>query len=79
MNNEKEIAETFNNYFGSIAEKTKSEIPETDKIFTDFLGPANQHSIYMQPTTSQVIAKSIIQLMSLKHQVPTASLLLSSK
>ena len=62
LSKDKEIAEVFNEYYGSIAEKTKADIPETDKIFHDFMGPPIQHSFYMQPTTPQVIAKTILQL-----------------
>ena len=65
-----DMAEAFNEYYGSIAEKTKSEIPFTEKIFTDYLGAPNPESIFFQPTSPHVMHKLISQLEDKKANGP---------
>ena len=65
-----EIAEVFNEYYGSIAEKTKAEIPPTMKHFTDYLGAPNPESVFFQPTSPNVMHKLINQLEEKKANGP---------
>ena len=44
--NQVEISKTFNNYFASIAEKTKVSISYSPKHFYDFLKDKNQNSFF---------------------------------
>ncbi|XP_066921410.1 uncharacterized protein [Clytia hemisphaerica] len=56
---EEDIAELFNDFYGSIAEKTKAKIPQTNKIFTDFMGNPTNASIHLTPTTPMAVYKLI--------------------
>jgi len=50
-----EIAKIFNEFYGSIADKTKEKIPPTNKNFKDYLGNQNNNSIFLTPTTPLAI------------------------
>ena len=56
---EEDIAELFNDFYGSIAEKTKAKIPPTNKVFTDFMGNPTNASIHLTPTTPMAVYKLI--------------------
>ena len=48
--NQLQISNIFNNYFASIAEKTKISINYSHKHFSDFLKDNNQNSFFLSPT-----------------------------
>ena len=50
--NQVEISNIFNNYFASIAEKTKVNINYSHKHFSDFLKDKNQNSFFLSPTNN---------------------------
>ena len=62
ISHQKDISNAFNNYFGSIAEDTKKDIPATHKTFSDFLGNQNINSFFLSPTSPLMISKHISQL-----------------
>ena len=53
-----DIANTFNNYFASIAE-TKKNIKHSHKNFSDYLSNENNNTIFLQPTNKEEIANII--------------------
>ena len=64
------IANTFNNYFASIAETTKKNIKYSHKHFSDYLANENGNSIFLQPTDKEEIANIISSLNSNKASGP---------
>ena len=58
-----DIANTFNNYFASIAE-TKKNIKYSHKSFSDYLSNENNNTIFLQPTNKEEIANIISFLIS---------------
>ena len=50
LQNSKEIAKIFNNYFVNIAGKIDSEIPRTRKSPLDYLGDKLEKSCFLSPT-----------------------------
>ena len=44
------IANTFNNYFASIAETTKKSIKYSHKHFSDYLSNESISTLFLQPT-----------------------------
>ena len=52
VQNSKEIANIFNNYFVNIAGKIDSEIPRTRKSPLDYLGDKLEKSFFISPTNS---------------------------
>ena len=67
------ILDSFNNYFGSIAEITKNEIPKTETVFSSFLGDNVESSFFMSPTTENEIS-AIIRLFDHKKAVGPCSI-----
>ena len=62
-----DIANTFNNYFASIAETTKNKtIKHSHKHFSDYLSNENSSTIFLQPTDKEEIANIISSLNSNK-------------
>ena len=51
-----DIANTFNNYFASIAETTKKSIKYAHKHFSDYLSNGSDSTIFLQPTDKEQIA-----------------------
>ena len=49
------IANIFNDYFSSIAEKTKANIKFSNKSFQDFLHHPNEQSIFITPTDAHEV------------------------
>ena len=45
-----DIASIFNDYFSSIAEKSKANIKFSNKSFQDFLHHPNEESLFITPT-----------------------------
>ena len=71
-NNPQEIADSFNNYFGTIAANTKSKIIPTNKIHSDYLKNPNNRSIFLKPTTKTEIRDIILALDSNKATGPAS-------
>ena len=70
--NEDEISKTFNNYFASIAEKTKVSINYSPKHFSDFLKDKNQNSFFQSSTNNYEIHNAISSLDSNKSVGPNS-------
>ena len=64
MTNPYDIANTFNNYFASIAETTKKSIKYSHKHFSDYLSNESSSPIFLQPTDKEEIANIISSLYS---------------
>ena len=67
-----DIANTFNNYFASIAETTKKSIKYTHKHFSDYLSNESDSTIFLQPTDKEEIANIISSLNSSKASGPNS-------
>ena len=67
-----EIANTFNNYFASIAETTKESIKYTHKYFSDYLSNQSDSTIFLQPTDKEEISNIISSLNSSKASGPNS-------
>ena len=72
ITNPYDIANTFNNYFASIAETTKKNIKYSHKHFSDYLANENGNSIFLQPTDKEEIANIISSLNSNKASGPNS-------
>ena len=55
VTNRKKIANIFNDYFSTIAEKTKAKIKFSNKLFDELLQHANETSFSLKPTSSDEI------------------------
>ena len=67
-----DTANTFNNYFASVAETMKQRIKYSHKHFSDYLGNQNGSTIFLQPTGIEEIAKIISSLISNKSSNPNS-------
>ena len=67
-----DIANTFNNYFASIAETTKKSINYSHKHFSDYLSNKSSSTIFLQPTDKEEIANIISSLNSNKASGPNS-------
>ena len=67
-----DIANTFNNYFASIAETTKRRIKYSHKHFSDYLSNESSSTIFLQPTDKEEIANIISFLNSSKASGPNS-------
>ena len=72
VTNPYDIANTFNNYFASIAETTKKTIKYSHKHFSDYLSNENSSTIFLQPTDKEEIANIISSLNSNKASGPNS-------
>ena len=72
ITNTYDIANTFNNYFASIAETTKRSIKYSHKHFSDYLANENSNTIFLQPTDKEGIANIINYLNSNKVSGPNS-------
>ena len=70
--NQVEISNIFNNYFASIAEKTKVNINYSHKHFSDFLNDKNQNSFFLSPANKYEIQNVISSLNSNKSVGPNS-------
>ena len=66
------IADTFNNYFGTIAESTKNKIVDSKRSYTDFLKNPNPKSMFLKPTTATEVGKIISSLENSKATGPAS-------
>ena len=57
-----DIANTFNNYFSSIAKKTKDNINYSHKHYSDYLSDKCKNSFFIHPTNKDEIADIISSL-----------------
>ena len=72
VTNPYDIANTFNNYFASIAETTKKTVKYSHKHFSDYLSSENSSTIFLQPTDKEEIANIISSLNSNKASGPNS-------
>ena len=72
ITNPYDIANTFNNYFASIAETTKKSIKYTHKHFSDYLSNESSTTIFLQPTDKEEITNIIFSLNSNKASGPNS-------
>ena len=70
--NQVEISNIFNNYFASIAEKTKVNINYSHKHFSNFLKDKNQNSFFLSPANKYEIQNVISSLNSNKSVGPNS-------
>ena len=70
MTNPYDIANTFNNYFASIAETTKKSIKYSHKYFSDYLSNESISTLFLQPTDKGEIVNIISSLNSNKASGP---------
>ena len=66
------IANSFNNFFGEIAVKTKSNVRPVNKCFSDYLSAPNQASLFLFPTDAIEIGYVIQSLSLNKAQGPNS-------
>ena len=66
------IANAFNEFFSTIAEKTKSKIINTNKSFSDYLINPNNRSLFLKPTTTTEIGNIILSLNENKATGPAS-------
>ena len=72
ITNPYDIANTFNNYFASIAETIKKSIKYSHKHFSDYLSNESSSTIFLQPTDKEEIANIISSLNSNKTSGPNS-------
>ena len=72
MNNPYDIANTFNNYFASIAGTTKKHKIFTHKHFSVYLSNEKDSTIYLQPTDKEEITNIISSLNPSKASDPNS-------
>ena len=72
VKNQNEIVNIFNNCYGSIAEKTKQKIVNTDHTFQEYLQNPSRNSIYIAPTTTAEVGKIINSLNESKASGPNS-------
>lgn len=59
-----QIANSFNNYFGSIVGNLKSKLPNSSKSFTEFMSDRSLNSLFMGPPSPNEVKKIITSLKS---------------
>jgi hypothetical protein len=59
INNSRDIAKSFNEYFCGIGRTLSENIPEMSTSYTEFLGEPNKDSIFMRPVTEGEIINEI--------------------
>ena len=69
ITNPYDIANTFKNYFASIAETTKRSIKYSQKHFSDYLSNQSSSTIFLQPSDKEEVANIISSLNSKKASV----------
>ena len=65
-----DIANTFNNYFASVAETSKKK--NSLRHFSDYLSNENNNTIFLQPTNKEEMANIISYLNSNKTSGPNS-------
>ena len=64
------IANTFNNYFSSVAEDIRAEIPRNPRSFSTYLKNPNPHNLFLSPVTKDEVKCCILSLDSTKASGP---------
>ena len=64
------IADSFNSYFGTIAQKIKNNIKQSNKCFSDFLNSPNTKSFFISPTNKDEVSDTIKKLNNNKSVGP---------
>ena len=72
ITNPNDIANTFNNYFASIAETTKRSIKYSHEHFSGYLSNESSSTIFLQPTDKEEVANIISSLNSNKASGPNS-------
>ena len=72
ITNQVEISNVFNNYFATIAEKTKENINPSHKHFSHFLKNRHHNSFFLSPTSKSEILSIISSLNSNKSVGPNS-------
>ena len=72
ITNPYDIANTFNNYFASIAETTKRSIKCAHKHFSDYLSNESSSTIFLQPIDKTETANIISSFNSNKASGPNS-------
>ena len=72
ITNPYDIANTFNNYFASIADTTKKSIKYAHKHFSEYLSNESDSTIFLQPTDKGEIANIKSSLNSSKISSPNS-------
>ena len=67
-----EVAETFNDFFASVADKVRSTIPPSNHHFSSFLKNSNPNSIFLQPVSPEEIVKIIRTFSASKSNGPNS-------
>ena len=67
-----DIANSFNQYFGSVAEKIRKKIPKTPKTYTSFLKNPIPNSLFLSPVDTNEILNCISTLDYSKATGPTS-------
>ena len=62
IDDEKEIANTFNSYFTCIGSSISKNVKKSSKHFTDYLGNSTRESIFFLPTNENEIIEVVKQL-----------------
>ena len=70
LSNLQKIVNIFNDYFSTIAEKTKAKIGFLNKSFDNFLQRPNKNSFFLRPTSSDEITNLILSLNESKSVGP---------
>ena len=70
VSNPKKIVNIFNDYFSTIAEKTKAKVRFSNKSFDEFLQHPNKNSFFLRPTSSDEITNLILSLNESKSVGP---------
>ena len=77
--NQVEISNIFNDYFASIAEKTKVNVNYSRKNFSDFLKDKNQNSLFLSPTNKYKMQNVISSMNSSESVEPNSIPIMMSK
>ena len=73
ITNPYDIANTFNNYFASVAETTKKSIKYSHKHFSGYLFNESISTLFLQPTDKEDIVNIISSLKSNKASGPNST------
>ena len=66
------VANTFNDFFTSVADKVRSTIPPSNRHFSDFLKNSNPNSIFLQPVSPEEVIKIIRSFSASKSSGPNS-------
>ena len=64
------VANNFKDFFSSIADKVRSQIPDTNYHFSNFLKSRNRNSIFLSPTSHEEVLKVVDSFSETKSAGP---------